>query len=129
MHEGYTSYVDTDLVAAIQVASSLDLVLLMLDALHTELIRLSGHIAAQRFAHKATSVSKCIRILNGLLTALNDDEPTPLMNHLAQLYDYCIYRLNLASLHQDTGMVDEVRGLMVTLRQGWQGMHDGQKNG
>ncbi len=39
-----------------------------------------------------------------------------------RLYDYCAERLYRAGVDLDPAIIDEVSGLLTTLRRGWQGM-------
>ena len=85
-----------------------------------ELARTRAHIAARRFTEKAQSLDKCVDILNGLSSALDEERGGEVVGNLARLYDYCSWRLYRAGSELDPAMVDEVAGLLRTLRAGWQ---------
>lgn len=119
-HDAYHHYHAVNLHAQTANASPVQLVLILLDGLLEELARTRAHIEARRFAEKARSLDKCVDILNGLSSALDTDRGGEVVGNLARLYDYCSWRLYRAGGELDVGMVDEVAGLLRTLRSGWQ---------
>ncbi|UXJ55230.1 MULTISPECIES: flagellar export chaperone FliS [Pseudomonas] len=123
MNEGYDSYRTTDLEARAAAASPYELVLVLFDGLLDELARARGHIEAKRFQHKGRSLDKCMNILNGLSSALDYEAGGQVVQDLARLYDYCIYRLSDVSVNLSLEGLDEVAGLLGTLREGWSGVH------
>lgn len=123
MNEGYDSYRTTDLEARAAAASPYELVLVLFDGLLDELARARGHIEAKRFQHKGRSLDKCMNILNGLSSALDYEAGGQVVQDLARLYDYCIYRLSDVSVNLSLEGLDEVAGLLGTLREGWAGVH------
>jgi len=122
MNEGYDSYRTTDLEARAAAASPYELVLVLFDGLLDELARARGHIEAKRFQHKGRSLDKCMNILNGLSSALDYEAGGQVVQDLARLYDYCIYRLSDVSVNLSLEGLDEVAGLLGTLREGWAGV-------
>ncbi|MFZ5959103.1 flagellar export chaperone FliS [Pseudomonas sp. QL9] len=123
MNEGYDSYRSVDLEARAAAASPYELVLVLFDGLLDELARARGHIEARRFQQKGRSLEKCMNILNGLSSALDLDAGGQVVQDLARLYDYCIYKLSEVSVSLSLEGLDEVVGLLGTLREGWAGVH------
>ncbi|MBS1190279.1 MAG: fliS [Rhodocyclaceae bacterium] len=123
-YEAYRSYHAVNLGAQTAQASPVQLVLILMDGLLEELARARAHIAARRYELKARSLDRCIDIINGLSSALDDDSGSEVVGNLARLYDYCAERLYQAGANLDAALVDEVSGLLTTLRQGWQGVQD-----
>ncbi|CDF83879.1 Flagellar protein fliS [Pseudomonas knackmussii B13] len=123
MNEGYDSYRSVDLEARAAAASPYELVLVLFDGLLDELARARGHIEARRFQQKGRSLEKCMNILNGLSSALDLDAGGQVVQDLARLYDYCIYKLSEVSVSLSLDGLDEVVGLLGTLREGWAGVH------
>lgn len=119
-HDAYHHYHAVNLHAQTANASPVQLVLILLDGLLEELARTRAHIEARRFTEKARSLDKCVDILNGLSSALDAERGGEVVGNLARLYDYCSWRLYRAGGELDVGMVDEVAGLLRTLRSGWQ---------
>lgn len=122
--DAYLSYQSVDLASRTAQASPVELVLILTDGLLEELARTRAHIEAKRFEHKARSIERCVDMLNGLSSALDFDSGGELVENLARLYEYCAHRLQRAGFKMDPTLVDEVRGLITTLRTGWQGMKD-----
>ena len=120
--DAYQHYQAVNLRSQTANASPVQLVLILLDGLLEELARTRAHIEARRISEKAQSLDKCLDILNGLSSALDSDNGGEVVANLARLYDYCAWRLYRAGSELDTAMVDEVSGLLRTLRGGWQGV-------
>lgn len=121
-YEAYRSYHEVNLGARTAQASPVQLVLILTDGLLEELARARAHIEARRYELKAKSLDKCVSILNGLSSALDVDSGSEVVANLGRLYDYCVQRLYQAGHALDPAIVDEVSGLLATLREGWQGM-------
>lgn len=121
-HDAYRSYHAVNLNAQTAQASPVELVIVLMDGLLEELARARAHIAGKRYELKATSLDKCINILNGLSSALNFDAGNEVVSNLGRLYDYCAQQLHVAGFQLDVRLIDEVSGLVTTLRSGWQGV-------
>lgn len=121
-HDAYQSYHAVNLGAQTAQASPVQLVLILMDGLLDELARTRAHIEARRYEMKANSLQRAIDILNGLSSALDFDSGGEVAVNLRRLYDYCAERLQRAGVTLDPTIVDEVDGLLRTLREGWQGM-------
>lgn len=121
-HDAYQSYHAVNLGAQTAQASPVQLVLILMDGLLDELARTRAHIEARRYEMKAISLARAIDILNGLASALDFESGSEVVVNLGRLYDYCAERLHQAGVALDPALVDEVVGLLHTLREGWQGM-------
>ena len=121
-HEAYRSYHNVNLGAQVAHASPVKLVLLLTDGLLEELVRARAHIEARRYELKARSLDRCVDMLNGLSSALDIEKGGEVSENLSRLYDYCAERLYRAGVNLDASLIDEVSGLLTTLRRGWQGM-------
>jgi len=121
-YEAYSSYHAVDLQARTARATPVQLVLILMDGLLEEIARARAHIAARRYELKAASLGKCVEILNGLSSALDLESGGEVVANLHRLYDYCAERLNQAGIRLDVAVVDEVTGLLHTLRKGWLGV-------
>ena len=120
--DAYSSYHSVNLEAQTARASPVELVLLLTDGLLEELARARGHIVGKRFEQKATSLDRCIEIINGLSSSLDYDNGGEVVASLDRLYDYCASRLYTAGVQLDAGMIDEVTGLLTTIKNGWLGV-------
>lgn len=125
--EGYGLYHDSDLAIQAAAATPHQLVLMLFSGLMDELVRAKSHIVAKRYERKVQSINKCIDILNALTSALDYEKGGDLALSLANLYDYCVYRLYDASHKLSVEYIDEVEAILNNLREGWEEM--GKQNG
>jgi flagellar protein FliS len=123
-HDAYGSYHATNLEAQTARATPVELVLVLTDGLLEELARARGHIVGKRYEQKALSLDKCTEIINGLASSLDFEQGGEVVANLGRLYDYCAARLYRAGVDMDPAVIDEVVGLLTTIRTGWQGVHD-----
>ena len=119
-YQAYRSYHSVNLGAQTAQASPVQLVLILMNGLIEELARARAHIEAHRYEAKASSLNKCVDILNGLVSALDFEAGGEVVANLGRLYDYCADRLSLAGYHLDAAIVDEVVTLLSTIQRGWQ---------
>ncbi|HEY1091641.1 MAG TPA: flagellar export chaperone FliS [Burkholderiaceae bacterium] len=126
-HEAYGSYHAVDLDAQTSRASPVELVLLLTNGLLDELARARGHIEHKRYQQKGASLEKCMNILNGLNGALDEENGGEVVQGLARLYEYCIYRLSDVSVTLSLEGLDEVTNLLGILREGWEGVSAARK--
>lgn len=121
-YDAYSNYHAVNLKAQTANASPVQLVLILMDGLLEELARTRAHIAAKRYELKARGLDKCVDILNGLSSSLDLENGGEVVLNLARLYDYCAWRLYKSGLELEVAMIDEVAGLLVRIRSGWQGV-------
>ncbi|MGF6690052.1 flagellar protein FliS [Metapseudomonas resinovorans] len=122
MTDSYNSYRSIDLEAKAAAASPYELVLVLFDGLLDELARARGHIEHKRYQQKGQSLEKCLNILNGLNGALDYENGGEVVQGIARLYDYCIYRLSDVSVTLSLEGLDEVVHLLGIVREGWEGV-------
>jgi flagellar protein FliS len=120
--DAYGEYHAANLDAQTARASPVELVLVLTDGLLEELARARGHIEGRRYEQKAISLDKCTQILNGLSSALDFDNGGEVVVNLGRLYDYCVARLYRAGFDLDPTIIDEVVGLLTTIKRGWLGV-------
>ena len=80
------------------------------------------HLAAGEIAARSRSISKAHQVLVELAGALDHQRGADISQRLAQLYDYMQRRLIQANLQQDDAPLAEVRGLLATLAEAWNGI-------
>ncbi|MBC9249836.1 flagellar export chaperone FliS [Pseudomonas alcaligenes] len=122
LNDGFDSYRSVDLEAKAASSSPYQLVLMLFDGLLDELARARGHIEGKRYQQKGRSLEKCLNILNGLSSALDYEGGGEVVQGLARLYDYCIYRISEVSVSLSLADLDEVVRLLGVLREGWEGV-------
>lgn len=123
-YDAYSNYHAVNLEAQTARATPVQLVLILMDGLLEEIARARGHIEAGRYELKAASLDKCVEILNGLSSSLDEESGGEVVANLGRLYDYCAHRLYTVGLQLDTSILDEVTRLLTTLRSGWIGVQE-----
>ncbi|UUM32305.1 flagellar export chaperone FliS [Vibrio japonicus] len=119
MDSGYDSYQQVDLDAQAASANPHQLVVMLIDGLLDEIERIRGHLAAGRLAEKGASINKCMNILIGLSSALDDENGGEIATNLQQLYDFCQVELYYASTQNDADRLTNVERVMGNIREGW----------
>ncbi|UFN72078.1 flagellar export chaperone FliS [Vibrio alginolyticus] len=125
MDSGYDSYQQVDLNAQAAAANPHQLVIMLIDGLLDEVERIRGHLAANRLAEKGNGINKCMNILIGLTSALDDENGGEIAENLRQLYDFCQVELYYASVQKDANRLVNVERVMGNIREGW--MNFGQQ--
>ncbi|WP_439411888.1 flagellar export chaperone FliS [Enterobacter ludwigii] len=120
--ESFGQYQQLDLTIQTAAASPHQLVLILFKGLMDELVRAKSHLVALRYEKKASSITKCIDILNALSSALDFDNGGELAVTIAKTYDYCVYRLYDASNRLSSESIDEVIRILSDIQDGWERM-------
>ncbi|SHO55685.1 flagellar export chaperone FliS [Vibrio quintilis] len=119
MDSGYDSYQQVDLDAQAASANPHQLVVMLIDGLLDEVERIRGHIEAKRYAEKGMGISKCMNILVGLDSALDDENGGEIAESLHQLYDFCQVELYQSSVQNNIDHLTNVERVMNNIREGW----------
>jgi len=80
---------------------------------------------------KGRFISLAITLIDGLKASLDMEKGGEISENLNNLYEYLMARLVEANLKNDVDMLDEVHGLLSTVKEGWdgiQGYAEEQKN-
>jgi flagellar protein FliS len=125
MDSGYDSYQQVDLDAQAASANPHQLVVMLIDGLLDEIERIRGHLAANRLEEKGIGINKCMNILIGLSSALDEENGGEIAENLRQLYDFCQVELYYGSTQNDAERLDNVERVMGNVREGW--MNFGQQ--
>ncbi|MCS3417860.1 flagellar protein FliS [Pseudomonas sp. BIGb0450] len=110
--------------AQVSEASPHRLVQMLMEGALDRMAQAKGAMARGDIAQKGLLLGKAIDILIGLRDGLNPektDDPAALQQ-LDNLYAYMTTRLLEANTKSDVAMIDEVAGLMITLKEGWDGI-------
>lgn len=120
MDSGYDSYQQVDLNAQAAAATPHQLVVMLIDGLLDELERVRGHINSGRLEQKGKGINKCMNILVGLDSALDEENGGEIAANLHQLYDFCQAELYQASVNNDADKLESVEKVMAHIKEGWQ---------
>jgi flagellar protein FliS len=85
-------------------------------------------MARNEIAMKGQNIGHAIQIVGGLQGSLNTEAGGEIAENLSNLYDYIVRRLLVANVQNDQSVLDEVSGLMIQLKMGWDAMPDAYKH-
>ncbi|WP_439854860.1 flagellar export chaperone FliS [Pseudomonas yamanorum] len=110
--------------AQISEASPHRLVQLLMEGALDRMAQAKGAMARGDIAQKGLMLGKAVDILVGLRDGLNPEKTEdPLaLQQLDNLYAFMSMRLLEANRQNDAVMIDEVAGLLITLKEGWDGI-------
>ena len=93
-----------------------DLLVMLYDAAIKFLKQSKVKIDERNYAEKGILISRALDIISELAQSLNKEKGGELAQNLNQIYFFCSTQLAKANLKMDTKMIDEVIGLLSTLR-------------
>jgi len=74
---------------------------------------------------KANLMEKTVKIIEYLQSCLDNEKGGEIAENLTRLYDYMSIRLTKANLKNDTAIMEEVLNLLLTIRDGWNNICNG----
>lgn len=99
---------------------------LMFLGLQQKLAQTKGAIERKDYEVKSVAVSKAMALINGLQDSL-DLSYGKIPEDLFALYDYMKNRLLDSSRNMDTAPIDEIMGLVNTIKSAWDQIPDSEK--
>ena len=78
-----------------------------------------GAMARGDVANKGIFIGKAIAIIGGLREGLDLENATDALRNQDNLYHYMMKRLAEANIKNNAKMLDEVAGLLITVKEGW----------
>ena len=114
--------------SGIMDASPHRLIQMLMEGALEKIALAKGNMANREIASKGENISKAIAIIGGLQSSLNKEAGGEIAENLGNLYDYMSHRLVIANLRNDESILDEIAGLMVEIKMGWDGIPDTFKN-
>jgi flagellar secretion chaperone FliS len=121
-------YQQVSVQSGVMGASPHRLVQMLMEGALEKIALAKGHMVNNNIASKGENISKAIAIVGGLQSSLNTDAGGEIAENLGNLYDYMTNRLVIANLYNDETILDEVAGLMVEIKMGWDGIPEAFKN-
>ncbi len=121
-------YQQVSVHSGIMDASPHRLVQMLMEGMLEKVALAKGNMANNNIASKGENISKAIAIIGGLQSSLNIDAGGEIAENLNNLYEYMANRLVVANLHNDEAILDEVAGLMVEVKIGWDGIPEAFKH-
>ena len=117
-----SQYQQVNTGAAVEGASPHRLVQMLMGGCLQRIAEAKGALARGDKAARGEAIGKAIDIVAGLQASLNKEVPSSLPQQLDSLYQYVQQRLLLANVKADGETLDEVAGLMRTIKEGWDGI-------
>lgn len=115
-----SAYKRVGVETSISSADPHKLVTLLFDALIQALGGARLAMQSGDIALKGRQIGTAVRILEeGLIAPLNLEAGGELAANLQNLYRYCVTRITLGNLRNDTALLDEVSGLIEVVASGW----------
>jgi len=109
-------------------ASPHRLVQMLMEGTLEQLALAKGSMVCNEIAMKGQSIGRAINIVGGLQGSLNKEAGGDVAEELSNLYDYMVSRLLTANIQNDESILDEVSGLMIQIKSGWDNMPDAYKH-
>jgi flagellar protein FliS len=81
--------------------------------------RIQNNMPLNDVIAKGNAIGKAVRLIGQLSATLDMERGGKIAENLALLYEYMLRRLTLANATNDAGIVDEVSGLVSTIKHGW----------
>lgn len=120
------AYAQVGVETGVSAADPHKLILMLFDGALLSIGTASAAMENQDIPAKGQAISKAIEIIvNGLKASLDLDAGGELAARLSALYDYMSERLLYANLNNSRPALDEVHGLLETLREAWAGIAPG----
>jgi flagellar protein FliS len=117
---GANAYSQVSLETAVQSADPHQLILMLYDGALMALAQAVVAMEQKDIPKRAQSISRAIAIIHdGLHASLDVEAGGELAQRLAALYDYMVERLTQANATNNAAAVQEVSGLLRTLREAW----------
>lgn len=100
------------------------LITLLFDGALERILAAKGAMGGKDIAAKGALISRAITIVDGLRASLDLEKGGEVAQNLKDLYDYMETRLFEANLNNSPEILDEVAGLIRTVKEGWIGIAD-----
>lgn len=114
------AYAKVGVETGVNTADPHKLILMLFDGALLQVRTAGIAIGHKDIPAKGTAISKAVEIIiNGLKVSLDMSAGGELAQRLAALYDYMSDRLLYANLHNSQPALDEVAGLLASLREAW----------
>jgi len=105
--------------SAIDGASPHQLIQMLMQGALDRLVQARGALQRKDIPTKGLLLGKSISIISGLQASLDQSKSPEITSNLNSLYDYMQHRLLEANIKNDIGIVDEVVGLLKTIKSAW----------
>tara|TARA_R110002110_G_scaffold166686_5_gene367508 strand:- start:30 stop:428 length:399 start_codon:yes stop_codon:yes gene_type:complete len=121
---GAKHYQQMNVQTSVMDASPHQLITMMFDGLISRLAMAKGFIGRQDYEGKSRCLGSAVTIIGALQDALDAEQGGEIAENLDRLYLYMTRRVFAAGVANDVDIIDEVIGLVKTIKEGWVGIRD-----
>lgn len=121
-------YQQVSVSSSVMGASPHRLVQMLMEGALERIALAKESMARNEIAMKGQNIGRAIHIVGGLQGSLSKEAGGEIAENLSNLYDYMVGRLLVANSQNDESILDEVSGLMIELKTGWDAMPDAYKH-
>lgn len=121
---GAKQYQQVNMTSEVLDADPHRLIQLLMEAALTRMAQAKGAIERGEMETKANLLGRVMEIIQTLQSSLNHSAGGDVSANLERLYDYMNRRLLQATARNDVDMVDEVMGLLLQVKRGWDGIRE-----
>lgn len=115
------AYGAQSLETEVAAASPHRLILMLYDGAIKAVNMAKAYMQNGQIAEKGAAISKAIAIIDeGLRLSLDKERGGELVHNLDALYAYMTQQLLLANIHNQVDTLDEVCGLLASLKEAWE---------
>jgi flagellar protein FliS len=100
-------------------ASPHRLVQMLMQGVLDRLAQAKGAIARKDVPGKGLAITRAVALIGGLREGLDMANSAKQVARVDALYTYMMTRLTEANIKTDLKIIDEVAGLMITVKEGW----------
>jgi flagellar secretion chaperone FliS len=100
-------------------ASPHQLISIILKHILSSIAIATGAISRKEIENKGKAISKAIALIGELQDSLDMEKGGEISQNLFDLYEYIIRCLIQANLENNVDKLEEVRGLIATIKEGW----------
>jgi flagellar protein FliS len=112
-------YKEVRVQSSVMDATPHRLIQMLMEGVLEKIALAKGNILRKEIAQKGENIGKAITIVGGLQASLDKEKGGELAENLNSLYDYMAQRLLMANIQSDDAILDEVAGLMLEIKAGW----------
>jgi flagellar protein FliS len=119
MSYGIKAYKSVGIKDDLAVADPHRVIQLLMQGALENMAKAKGAIERKDFASKGQTIGKAIAIISALRGSLDMSVAGDISGNLADLYEFMIDHLTLASRDQSVSKVDDVIEIMLTIKSAW----------
>ncbi len=121
---GAKQYQKMNVETSVTDASPHQLITMLFEGLVSRLAMAKGFIDREDYEGKSRCLGSAITIIGALQNSLDLDQGGDIAENLDRLYLYMTRRVFAAGVANDVEIIDEVIGLVRTIKEGWDGIKE-----